>query len=1136
MGIWAPNMFIKKLQRLLLFLFFVSDAFVPCYAQKIGTFQKSFGTKNDEYGASVLELPDKGFLLAGITVVKGSNPPNNPGSYYILIIRTDSLGRQIWSKTYTGNNQGLWLTTDFFAAVKLDMTPDGDVAVFTSAAGNGFGLSEPGHSYLFKIDLNGNVNWSQSYDNYGGGLAATTVINQSDGGYLMLAVGELDWLVRTRYSQRVTTLIKTNDTGGVEWSYFYFHQNYRVSEIPYNMTISKKGGYLVSGYEQYDTNAATIGFFIKKIDGSGALVWSKNFSNSANYTVNPYSIIELPDGSIYACGNYDGLPILIKFNSSGQLLWAKIYKSSGTSSGKFMSVFYENAKNVFDLSFSAVSNSYQRIGMMRLDTSGKILFDRVYGPVPKSSGYPTSFGNDFIQLRNGGYALLQSTGETGAGGVDFYFVKTDKQGKTDSCHTDSLSFTSSTVSFTNYSFADTSFLSRTDIGKGGTPATIAIKDSVVCPPFVPNFVWQYGCAGQSIQFFDSTYYKPVSWVWNFGDGTSGTVQNPSHQYLKNGTYHVTLFVSNGKDTATVVKAIIVNETPPPFKSDTFICTGDSILLDARTKGSQYFWNDNSTGESNNVTIGTYWVRITSGSCVVTDTVHVMPINSIKIKFGNDTTICNGTTITLHAGTPDAFWSTGAYGPTISVSKAGTYSAALQGNSCSVSDTIVIRIANPILPDLGGNQSVCKDSIVLNPGFDSGATYLWSTGDTTQKLMVKNSGRYSIKTTKNGCSAFDTAFIVISSLKGKNTLPRDTFLCEGAALLVDLSSRAASSVIWNDNFIGRQRTITKSGLYVMALSTPSCKETDTMNVVFDTTHIDIGTSLCQKPYYLYAPLPWINGTYLWSTGSKSSVIYPTSSGTYWLRQQQSTCPVFDTVAISLDSLPSIKLDSVKKVCDSSIVLNPGQNLGSAYLWSNGDTSQTILVDKSGKYWVMVTNKNGCSVSDTSLVMLLAPVLFGDNNLKDSTFCSDKGPLVLDAGPASKYYWSPSNDTTEKIAITDSGKYTVQITGTDGCTADKSFTITDYCTPSLFVPNSFSPDGNSDNDIFLAYGVNIASFSMRIYNRWGERLFSSNNLDKGWDGRFRDNYCATGIYIYIIEYSTWVSPSTPIKKAGTIYLKR
>src|ERR1022692_1473315 len=166
--------------RILLIFWLVVFLFcgLTSYAQKIGTFQKSFGTKNDEYGASVLELPDKGFLLAGITGIKGP-PQGSPGVYLILIIRTDSLGRQIWSKTYNGNNEklnGLWYLTDFFAVVNLDMTTDGNIAVFTSEGlnglGSGPGLYLPGYSYLFKINLDGDVIWSQNYDVYGGGLAA----------------------------------------------------------------------------------------------------------------------------------------------------------------------------------------------------------------------------------------------------------------------------------------------------------------------------------------------------------------------------------------------------------------------------------------------------------------------------------------------------------------------------------------------------------------------------------------------------------------------------------------------------------------------------------------------------------------------------------------------------------------------------------------------------------------------------------------------------------------------------------------------------------------------------------------------------------------------------------------------------
>ena len=74
--------------------------------------------------------------------------------------------------------------------------------------------------------------------------------------------------------------------------------------------------------------------------------------------------------------------------------------------------------------------------------------------------------------------------------------------------------------------------------------------------------------------------------------------------------------------------------------------------------------------------------------------------------------------------------------------------------------------------------------------------------------------------------------------------------------------------------------------------------------------------------------------------------------------------------------------------------------------------------------------------------------------------------------------------------------------------------------------------------MTFGIstNIASFSMLIYNRWGEKLFSCNVINEGWDGKFKGSVCNSGIYIYIINYTTDEAPGTKVKRDGTVYLMR
>ena len=68
----------------------------------------------------------------------------------------------------------------------------------------------------------------------------------------------------------------------------------------------------------------------------------------------------------------------------------------------------------------------------------------------------------------------------------------------------------------------------------------------------------------------------------------------------------------------------------------------------------------------------------------------------------------------------------------------------------------------------------------------------------------------------------------------------------------------------------------------------------------------------------------------------------------------------------------------------------------------------------------------------------------------------------------------------------------------------------------VPNAFTPDGDGNNDIFYAYGTNIVEFEMMIFDRWGEKLFTSDNLDDGWDGTYKGELVKTETYVWKINY--------------------
>ncbi|MPM52663.1 hypothetical protein SDC9_99423 [bioreactor metagenome] len=98
----------------------------------------------------------------------------------------------------------------------------------------------------------------------------------------------------------------------------------------------------------------------------------------------------------------------------------------------------------------------------------------------------------------------------------------------------------------------------------------------------------------------------------------------------------------------------------------------------------------------------------------------------------------------------------------------------------------------------------------------------------------------------------------------------------------------------------------------------------------------------------------------------------------------------------------------------------------------------------------------------------------------------------------------------------GSYDVTVSDANGCLRTASATVdvaTDSCyTPHVYIPNIFSPNGDGNNDIYLVQGKGITNFTLRIYDRWGEKVFESDDVNEGWNGEFNGKPVEQGAYPY------------------------
>jgi gliding motility-associated-like protein len=105
---------------------------------------------------------------------------------------------------------------------------------------------------------------------------------------------------------------------------------------------------------------------------------------------------------------------------------------------------------------------------------------------------------------------------------------------------------------------------------------------------------------------------------------------------------------------------------------------------------------------------------------------------------------------------------------------------------------------------------------------------------------------------------------------------------------------------------------------------------------------------------------------------------------------------------------------------------------------------------------------------------------------------------------------------QVFPTATGCYVVEALNEFGCKATDEMCIEVTTEFGVYVPNAFSPNGDGVNDEFLISGFNITDISMDIFDRWGEKLFSSKDIAQGWKGTFKSQPCEVAVYVYKITY--------------------
>jgi gliding motility-associated-like protein len=241
---------------------------------------------------------------------------------------------------------------------------------------------------------------------------------------------------------------------------------------------------------------------------------------------------------------------------------------------------------------------------------------------------------------------------------------------------------------------------------------------------------------------------------------------------------------------------------------------------------------------------------------------------------------------------------------------------------------------------------------------------------------------------------------------------------------------------------------------------------------------------------------------------------------------------DSSYLTVIDKPTIELVQDTFFCEgSSITLSPNITNSTSLMWQDSSSTPKIEVNLPGYYWVKAIN-SGCSITDSIFVVQQPkPDLLSKHQF---TICSSTSQYeTLDLNPNYNYTWQTLKDTLNTITFTHEGCEKVIIQSKYACTIKDEVCVTDLCIAKVFVPNAFVPNGV--NNSFKPIASYIKSIHWEVYNKWGEKVFETDNQNTSWDGTFKGTPCSNDVYFYKVNYIGLIDTEL-ITITGTLTLLR
>ncbi len=337
--------------------------------------------------------------------------------------------------------------------------------------------------------------------------------------------------------------------------------------------------------------------------------------------------------------------------------------------------------------------------------------------------------------------------------------------------------------------------------------------------------------------------------------------------------------------------------------------------------------------------------------------------------------------------------------------------------------------------INGDVGICEGSSTEFTA-TGGTSYLWTTGQTTDKITVAAAGSYSVTVTNAfGCTSENTKTLAVYNAPTATITGIDT-VCAGES--ATFAAAGGISYLWSNGATTANITVNTAGTYSVTVTDAARCEAKretmlTVNAKPSAT-INGANEICEGSN---TELTATGGAgYVWNTTATTDKITVNTAGIYTVTITDGNgCTSIINKALAVNNVPIATINGANEICEGSNTEFTATG-GISYLWNTSETTDKITVNTAARYSVTVTDAIGCMAEfSKTLSVYIAPIV---NISGDNEICEGESKILTASG-GSSYVWN-TGATTNTIQINSSGIYTVSVTNNNGCVGSTSFGVT------------------------------------------------------------------------------------------------